>query len=226
MILPRLIYENRVQPKVGDFLYVVPKSDSVVAERREVTEVSGYGFEIGEYHFSWTGNAAHVGSGGLANAYDSESAYHAIKIMSGTSGWMQYPRRRDVFYRAYVNSKISPPLKSTAFIQIDHANEKLVLNGWYAGEGINMLQELSEEFSIDAYGGSAFEIRSYLECADAIILASYAMNIRPWKGAEKSKFYGETIASARKAFFDGMGENEGIGKGTSGTRSESSDRVG
>lgn len=202
MILPRAIYENRVEPQVGDFLYVVPESDSVIAERMEVTEVVGFSFSCGDYRFAWTGNPVHVGTSINANAYDSEAAYYAIKILSGNSGWVQYARRRDVYYRTYVNKHLSPPLKNTAFIQIDHVHGKLIMNGWYAGEGVNMLQELSERFAVDAYGASAFEIRGFLEQADAIILASYAMNVRP-VGPKKAKFYGETIASARKAFFDG-----------------------
>jgi hypothetical protein len=202
MILPRVIYDNRVEPKVGDFLYVVPESDSIIAEQMEISEVYGLNFVAGEYRFAWTGNAVHVGKSITANAYDSEAAYYAIKILSGNSGWVQYPRRRDVYCRTYVNKHLSPPLKNTAFIQLDHVHGKLIMNGWYAGEGVNMLQELSERFEVDAYGASAFEIRGFLEQADAIILASYAMNVRP-VAPKKAKFYGETIASARKAFFDG-----------------------
>lgn len=52
MLLPRAIYDNRVEPKVGDVFYVVPEKDSIVAENMEVTEVSGLRFATGPYTFS------------------------------------------------------------------------------------------------------------------------------------------------------------------------------
>lgn len=206
MILPRAIYDNRVEPQVGDFLYIVPESDSVIAERMEISEVSHLRFDAGSYSFAWTGNAVHVGRNVAANAYDSEAAYHAIQCFE-SSGWAQYKGRRDVYFRRYVNNKISPPLRTEAFVQIDHFQGELVLNGWYPSEGINVLQEISDSFHVKADDTDvAFKIRSFLEEADAIILASYAMNIRPLAEKPKARFFGETIASARKVFFEGVVE--------------------
>lgn len=206
MILPRAIYDNRVEPKIGDFVYVVPESDSVLAERMEISDVSHLRFEAGPYSFAWTGNAAHVGRSVAANAYDSEAAYHAIQCFE-SEGWTQYKGRRDVYFRNYVNSRIAPSLKMTAFVQIGHAQGELVLNGWHLGEGINMLQEISDSFHVKADDPCiSFKIRCFLEEADAIILASYAMNIRPLEEKPKARFFGETIASARKVFFEGVVE--------------------
>lgn len=140
----------------------------------------------------------------MADAYESSSAYQAIRCFLD-NGWTQFPRRRDVYCRSYVNSKIAPNIKVTAFIQIDHKNGNLVLNGWCAGDGVNLLEHLSENFAVgDSDPEATLEIRGYLERADAIILASHTMNFRPLSELPKPRFYGDTVESARKAFFEGV----------------------
>jgi hypothetical protein len=177
MLLPLAVYENRLEPAVGDWLYVVPESDSVVADLMEVTDVSRNVFSCGEYHFSLTGCFGHVGANVMANAYSSLAAYWAVKLIPRL-GWAEHHHRRDVFWRLYSNAKVTPHIKRNAFIQIDHRDGNLVLQGQFFGEGQNMLAELSETFAIMQNDSScANKIRDYLAYADAIILASYAMNV-------------------------------------------------
>lgn len=176
-MLPIAVYQNRVEPAVGDWFYVVPVSDSIVAEVMEVTEVSRNGFSCGEYHFSCTGSFGHVGTNVMANAYSSVAAYWAVNLIPKL-GWRAHDLRRDVFTRLYTNARITPHIKRVAFIQIDHRDGNLVLLGSFLGEGGNMLAELSESFSIGENDtSSASKVRDYLDCADGIIRASYAMNV-------------------------------------------------
>lgn len=176
-MLPIAVYQNRVEPAMGDWFYVVPESDSVVAEVMEVTEVSRNGFACGEYNFSCTGSFGHVGANVMANAYSSHAAYWAVKLIPKL-GWRSHEQRRDVFTRLYTNARITPHLKRIALIQIDHRDDSLILNGHYLGEGRNMLAELSESFSVvQNDSAAASKIRAFLDYADAIIRASYAMNV-------------------------------------------------
>lgn len=177
MLLPLAVYENRVEPAMGDWFYVVPESDAVVADMMEVTEVSRNGFSCGDYHFSCTGSFGHVGKNITANAYSSIAAYWAV-VLIPKLGWMTHERRRDVFTRLYTNARINPHIKRMAFIQIDHRDGALVLMGHFLGEGGNMLAEFSENFAISENdSGAASKIRAYLTHVDVIILASYAMNV-------------------------------------------------
>lgn len=176
--LPREIYENRIEPKLGDSFYVVPESDSVIAEYMSVEEVySGGSFKAGSYSFSWTTSFGHVGKSAHANAYDSLAAYHAITLIP-RHGWTQHPHRKDVFRRVYMNRKIDPPIQRVAYIQVDQRDGNLVLLGCFYGQGVNRLAELSERFSVGVNDTVApFKIRDFLIHADGIILASYAMNV-------------------------------------------------
>jgi hypothetical protein len=177
VLLPVTIYENRFEPNVGNWLYIVPESDSVVAEHKEITNVSHNGFSCGEYHFSCTGSFGHVGKNITANAYSSIAAYWAVKLIPKL-GWSAHERRRDVFTRLYTNARLTPNIKRHAFIQIDHRDGCLVLLGQFLGEGGNMLAELSESFAIaENDPGAASKINAYLLRIDAIIIASYAMNV-------------------------------------------------
>jgi hypothetical protein len=177
MLLPLAVYENRVEPAIGDWFYVVPESDAVVADIMEVTEVSRNGFSCGDYHFSCTGSFGHVGKNLTANAYSGIAAYWAV-VLIPKLGWRTHERRRDVFTRVYTNARIKPHIKRIAFIQIDHVDGTLVLRGHFLGEGQNLLAEFSESFSIaENDSGAASKIRSYLTYVDGIILASYAMNV-------------------------------------------------
>jgi hypothetical protein len=176
-MLPTAVYQNRVEPAVGDWFYVVPESDSVVAEVMEVTEASHNGFSCGEYRFTSTGSFGHVGRNVYANAYSSLAAYWAVTLIPKL-GWRVHELRRDVFTRLYTNARIAPHLKRTAYLQIDHRDDCLILNGHYLGEGQNMLAEASESFSVVQNDASvASKIRTFLDYADAIIRASYAMNV-------------------------------------------------
>jgi hypothetical protein len=175
--LPVFIYENNAPPQLGDQFFVIPEKDSVIAEYMDVSEVTGNSFVAGGYRFLWTGSVGHVGSSAMANAYDSIAAYHAVKLLP-KFGWTQHTRRRDVFYREYINKKLAPPLRRTAYIQIDHRNGKFLIVGTFLGEGQNMLAELSESFDLEKdYHSAALKICNYIERADGIILASYAMNV-------------------------------------------------
>jgi hypothetical protein len=177
MLLPIAVYENRVEPSMGDWFYVVPESDSVVAEVMEVTDVSRNGFSCGEYHFSSTGSFGHVGSNIIANAYSSIAAYWAVKLIPKL-GWEAHKRRRDVFTRLYTNARITPHIKRMAFIQIDHRDGNLVMLGQFFGQGGNMLAEFSETFAIRENDASAAsKVAAYLNYTDGIIRASYAMNV-------------------------------------------------
>jgi hypothetical protein len=176
-MLPIAVYQNRVEPAVGDWFYVVPVSDSIVAEVMEVTEISRNGFSCGEYHFSCTGSFGHVGISVIANAYSSLAAYWAV-VLIPKLGWEADKRRRDVFSRLYTNARIKPHIKRKAFIQIDHRDGNLVLQGQFFGEGQNLLADYSERFSIGENDTSAAsKVRDYLVFADGIIRASYAMNV-------------------------------------------------
>jgi hypothetical protein len=78
----------------------------------------------------------------------------------------------------YTNARITPHIKRMAFIQIDHRDGNLVMIGQFFGQGGNMLADLSETFAIrenDASAGS--KVAAYLNYTDAIIRASYAMNV-------------------------------------------------
>lgn len=219
MFLPRAIYSNRVEPKEGDFVYVVPQNDSIEARMREVTSVSAGTFEAEGYHFSWTRSACHLGHSVLADAYESVASYQTIRCFLD-DGWTQRTPRRDVFSKVYVNSRIKPSYKTEAFVQIDHDMGRLVLNGWYLGEGCNLLEELSRKFFVLAEEVSPeYKIRSFLSQADVIILASYAMNLKPLEAPPKVASYKGSIASVRRAFFEGQMENEGINTGASGAGS-------
>lgn len=177
MLLPVALYENRVTPAVGEWFYVVPESDSVVAELMEVTGVSANGFSCGEFSFSLTGSFGHVGRSMAANAYSSLAAYWAVTLIPKL-GWDAHTRRRDVFTRLYTNGRIMPYIKRIAFIQIDHRDGKLVLMGHYFGEGDNLLARASERFSVGENDtSSASKVRDFLMYADGIIRASYAMNV-------------------------------------------------
>jgi hypothetical protein len=175
--LPVAIYENRIEPTAGNTFYVVPEKDSAVAECFEVTEVSGNHFTAGEHIFSWTGCVGHVGKNVHANAYDSVASYHAVTMIP-KMGWTQHVRRKDVFYRLYTNRRIDPPIRRYAHIQLDHQEDRMVLLGYFFGEGRNMLGYLSQSCVISANDHSSpFKIRDYMLNVDAIIQASYAMNI-------------------------------------------------
>ncbi len=177
MLLPFAIYDNRIEPTMGDWFYVVPESDSVVADVMEVTDVSRNGFSCGDYHFLRTGCFGHVGLNIKANAYSSVAAYWAVTRIP-MLGWTMHERRRDVFMRFYTNSRITPIIQRRAYLQIDHREGNLVLLGHFLGEGGNMLAELSETAVIDENDSAAgSKIRDYLNYADGIILASYAMNV-------------------------------------------------
>lgn len=177
MILPPSIYENPVYPQVGDWFYVVPESDAVVAEVMEVTAAHDWRFTCGNYEFNRTSSFGLVGHGMAAKAYDSLAVYNAVTLIP-KSGWTPHARRKDVFYRAYVNKRIDPPLKRIAYIQVDHREGSLALLGNFSGQGVNLLAELSEQFSVGVNDTVApFKIRDFLIQADAIILASYGMNV-------------------------------------------------
>jgi hypothetical protein len=177
MLLPIAVYENRIEPAMGDWFYVVPESDSIEAGLMEVTEVYGNGFACGEHRFTCTGCFGRVGRNLTVNAHSSIAAYWAV-VLIPKLGWKAHERRRDVFMRVYTNARIKPHIKRMAFIQIDHRDGCLVLMGHYLGEGGNMLGEISENFSIPENDhGAASKIRTYLSYVDAIILASYAMNV-------------------------------------------------
>lgn len=177
MLLPTSIYENPVYPAVGDWFYVVPESDAVVAEVMEVTESRDYRFTCGGYEFNRTSSFGQVGAAMAANAYSSVAAYWAVKLIPNL-GWNAHNRRKDVFTRIHTNARITPHIKRVAYLQIDHREGNLVLLGHFLGEGGNMLAELSETFAIVGDDpGAASKIRDYLNYADGIIRASYAMNV-------------------------------------------------
>jgi hypothetical protein len=176
-MLPIAVYQNRVEPAMGDWFYVVPESDSIVADVMEVTDVSRNGFSCGEFHFSSTGSFGHVGKNVIANAYSSLAAYWAVTMIPKL-GWRAHEQRRDVFTRLYTNARITPHIKRTAYIQIDHYEGNLVLMGQFFGEGGNMLAHASERFAIRENDTSAAsKVAAYLNYTDGIIRASYAMNV-------------------------------------------------
>jgi hypothetical protein len=177
MLLPPEIYENRIELNIGDWLYVVPESDSVVAEMMEVTDVSAGRFVCGDYDLSCTRAFGRVGRSMAANAYSSLAAYWAVQIIPNL-GWTAHERRKDVFYRIYTNAKVTPHIKRVAFLQIDHYDGDLVFAGRYLGEGRNMLADFSERFSVNQNDcNAATKISNCLAYADDIIRASYAMNV-------------------------------------------------
>jgi hypothetical protein len=177
MLLPHTIYENKAIPNVGELLYVIPEGEDSVAGDCEVTATYPGRFTCGGFDFSHTGCFGHVGSNIIAHAYSSYAVYCAT-ILIPHLGWSIHERRRDVFTRIYTNSKITPHLKRLGFIQIDQRDGSLVLLGHFLGEGGNMLAELSKTFSVGENDTSAAaKVRDYLDCADGIIRASYAMNV-------------------------------------------------
>jgi hypothetical protein len=191
-MLPFVVYQNRVEPMLGDWFYVVPESDSIVAEVREVTDVSHSGFSCGEFSFSSTGSFGHVGRNIAANAYSSLAAYWAVTLIPSL-GWRAHEQRRDVFTRLYTNAKITPHIKRIAYIQIDHRDDFLVLNGHYHGEGQNLLAEASERFSVGQNdSAAAAKIRTFLDYADAIIGASYAMNVTKESALGRAKIQADS----------------------------------
>lgn len=176
MLLPVSIYENPVIPAVGEWFYVVPENDSVVAEVMEVTEVMDRRFICGGYEFARTGSFGQVGNSLSANAYSSLAAYWAV-VLIPKLGWEAH-HRRDVFTRVYTNARVTPHLKRRAFIQIDHRDGNMVLQGHFLGEGSNLLAGVSETFTIGENDtAAASKVRDYLNYADGIIRASYAMNV-------------------------------------------------
>jgi hypothetical protein len=120
-LLPHTLYENKAVTNVGELLYVIPEGEESVAGDYEITATSQGGFTCGGIDFRHTGCFAHVGMNIMANAYSSYAVYCAT-VLAPHLGWKAHERRRDVFTRLYANTKIVPPIKRRAFIQLDQRN--------------------------------------------------------------------------------------------------------